>query len=455
MFLLPLLAATEFVESGSFVFASSRIAEGMASQGQMFAGVLAAFLTGSLVAIALQHRLVEWLGYRRYLSWTLALFHVGALGALLSHGFTPLLVSRLAQGLGGGALFTSGRILIVLLFSAADRVEAVRRFIRLLFGLSVLGPLLAALLLQLGDWHAVFAAPLPLALLSWAGVRSLLPAHLGQQAQRTELPLLLLPLLILGIGVLQLGLSEARSWTDWGGPHVLALTLLGTLLLAIFHHFHQRHPTPFFLWHRLHHPGYLTGLLLYGFYYFIANANAYLLPTFADHVAGFSGVAMGAMSSASALVTWFAAMAYLRFGTKVPAKRTLMARASLLMALTLGALAVFERRYFQAIPIIGWQALFAFAAVLVTKGFFTALFVLPLAGLTFRELGDAHFGAGYQAKNMVRHLTISLGTTWAAYMVSGAALGAVDAAIYANAFGLLAIACALLGNFAQLQKRLQ
>ena len=455
MFLMPLLAATEFVESGSFVFASGRIAEGMASQGQMFAGVLAAFLTGSLVAIALQHRFVAWLGYRRYLSWALALFHLGALGAMLSHGFAPLVVSRLAQGLGGGALFTSGRILIVLLFSAGDRVEAVRRFIRVLFGLSALGPLLATLLLQLGDWHAVFAAPLPLAMLSWIGVRQLLPAHVGQESQRVNLPLVLLPLLILGIGVLQLGLSEARSWAEWGGPHVLALTLLGAVLLAVFHYQHQRHPTPLFLWHRLHHPGFATGLLLYGLYYFIANANAYLLPSFADHVVGFSSVAIGALSTASAVVTWLSAKAYIRFGSKVSEKRTLMASAALLMALALAGLAVFECGVLQAGAATSWQALVAFIAVLVTKGVFTALFVLPLAGLTFRELGDAHFGAGYQAKNMLRHITISLGTAWAAYQLSAMGLGATVSTLYGSTFGLLAFTCALLGIFVQLQKRLR
>lgn len=44
---------------------------------------------------------------------------------------------------------------------------------------------------------------------------------------------------------------------------------------------------------------------------------------------------------------------------------------------------------------------------------FVSLFLLPLAGLTFRELGDEHFGPGYQLKNLLRHL-ISVGMALAA-----------------------------------------
>ena len=450
--LLPLLAATEFVENSSFVFASGRIVEGLGPHGPEFAWLLAAFLTGSMTAIALQQRVVHWVGYRRHLMLSLLLFQLGGLGAWLTDGFGSLLVYRLLEGLGGGALFTSGRVLIVLLFSGSARVQAVRRFISVLFGLSVLGPLLATVLLALNGWKAVFVAPLPLALLCGLGVWRWVPADLGRKPEpiRAQLPLVLW--LIIGIAFLQLGLSEARATPQWGVAHVIVLLAIGGLLFLAFWRHHERHPQPLFVWHGLRHPVYLMGLVFYGIYYLIANANAYLLPLFANHALGLSETAIGILSSASALITWVAAKGYIRFGARVQPKQKMMASAALLMALAGLGLAWF---CFSGPAGVTQAGVYALAGALVAKGVFTALFVLPLAGLTFRELSDAHFGSGYQAKNMIRHGMISIGTAFASVATRTVATSPNALPAFSGAFAGIAAATLLLAVFVALQKRLQ
>lgn len=72
---------------------------------------------------------------------------------------------------------------------------------------------------------------------------------------------------------------------------------------------------------------------------------------------------------------------------------------------------------------------------LLAKGAFGAWFVLPLAGQTFRERGDEHFGAAYQRKNLLRHLVLPAGSALA--LDSQALGGGMVLACFALAAGSL------------------
>ena len=453
MTLLPLLVATELVENSSFLFAAGAVAQGLAGGPQAFALVLAAYAAGSMVMIGLQQWLSRHLGYRRYLLASLGLFVLGALGSLLSHSLGGLLLARLVQGLGGGALFTSGRILVVLLFSRDDRPRALRRFIALLFGLGLLGPALAAALLQGAGWQAVFAAPLPLALISLLGVWRLLPDGVGRSAEPVRWHAGPVLALVAAAAALQLALSELRALPQLRLAPWAGLALAGLLLLAALGWRQRHHAQPLLHWRGLHHPGYLSGLAMYALYDLIASASGALLPVLAAQHLGLGMPTVGLLACLGALASWLAALAYLRHGARASSKRRLMAGGAVAMALACGWLA--------AVPAgaAWWQLL---PAVLV-KGVFGALFVLPLAGLTFRDLDDQRFAPGYQAKNLVRHLALPLGAALVAgglvrlEPTSAVPSGPASPArlMHANLelFAALALACLVLAAWTWLQRR--
>ena len=56
----------------------------------------------------------------------------------------------------------------------------------------------------------------------------------------------------------------------------------------------------------------------------------------------------------------------------------------------------------------------ALYGALAVKGLFGVLMILPVAALTWRALGDAHFVKGYQTKNVMRQMTVSLASAVAA-----------------------------------------
>jgi len=433
--LLPLLVATEFIDASTFVFSAEPIASGLALGVREFALVLAAGASGGMLMIGLQQWLTRHFGYRRYLMAALLLFQLGALGSGLAKGLSTLLLARWVQGFGAGALFTSSRILVMLLFARDARPQALRHYISLLFGLSALGPVLAAGLLQTWGWRAVFAAPLPLAALSLWGVWALLPHEVGRHGAPVRWATTPLLLFAAAVGLLQLSLSQAR-FPALQEPVLLALAIGGGLLLLCFGLHQGQREHSLLRWHELRQPVYLLGLLLYFLYYLIANASNYIFPVFAQRVLNLPLNTVGWLASFAAAASWLAALIYVRYSVRVVQKRGWMMAGAAWMALSAA--------WFAHLPSNApWLVLLP---ALAAKGVFGALFVLPVASLTFRDLGDERFGPGYQSKNLLRHLAISLGMAVAAIGQGHLQTASTPALACAQLYHYLALASlALLG----------
>jgi MFS family permease len=404
MALLGLLVGIEFFENGMFVFAASHIVGGVDAAPREFAQVQAAYAVGSMMMIVLQQQLARHFGYRRYLAAALALFMAGAAASAAAHGLATLTLARLVQGFGGGALFTSARVLVPMLFAPADRPRALKHFMLFVFGMSACAPLLAAALVDTLGWEWIFIAALPPTALALGATWALLPDTVGRGG--TPVRWAAGPLLLgaAALTLLQVALSEAR-YDAFSQPGRLALVALaGFGLLAAFLVQQWHHDSPFLRVSELRHPVYMTGLALYFLHYLLANAANYVFPIFAERSLGFPVLTAGWLSTFAALVSFAGATAYLKFGARLERKKPLMAAGALLMACAAWL--------FACLPPDAPAA--AMATALVAKGLFGVLLVLPVAGLTFRDLGDERFAHGYQSKNLMRQIASSFSTALAA-----------------------------------------
>jgi len=257
-------------------------------------------------------------------------------------------------------------------------------------------------------------------------------------------------LLMVSIALLQLGLAGARYPKQFTLHHLAWPMVLAALSMAGWW-WHQRDAqTPLLYWYGLRHPGYLAGLGLYGLYYLIANAYGVVIPVFAEGALGLSNWQVGLLGSDGALVGWLTAGAYLRWGARANRKQALMAGAAAWMVLACFGLALTAVRH------SGRAGLPVLMAAVAVKGAFGSLFVLPLAGLTFRELGEAQFGPGYQLENLLRHLMISTGMALAALGLASGAQGVdVLSRACAQLFCALGLASLLLGARVVLQRQLR
>ncbi|MBO4122448.1 MFS transporter [Cupriavidus gilardii] len=406
MLLLALATAVEFLENIMFVFAASHIVGGIDGDPRSFALVQAAYAVGSMLTILKQPWLAHRFGYRRYLTGALLLFIVGALAAAGSHSVTQLAAARLLQGLGGGALFTSCRILVNLMFSPADRPRALRIFMLGIFGASALAPAFAAALIEHGVWQDVFYGVVPFAALAALAAWWLLPdAEASTAGQAPAIG----PLLLFGVAivVLQAAFSEARFDVLSHPMRLAALAASGAALLALFLWHQWHHGKPLLALRNLRHPVYLTGLAMYFVYYLINNLSGYLFPIYAEQGLGLPLQTTGWLNTFSAAVSLAGIAIYLKSASRLSRKKPLMAAGLLVMA---GAAWWFSRLPPDAD--IG-----ALALGLVGKGLFGVMVIIPIAGLTFRPLSAEDFAHGYRSKNLMRQIASSLASALGAVLL--------------------------------------
>ena len=404
MWLLGALVGMEFLENGMFVFGSSHILGGIGAAPQEFAQVQAAYAIGSMLMIAMQQWLARHFGYRHYLLMALLLYGVGDLASANANNLAELTTARLVQGMGGGAFFISTRVLIPMLFSAKLRPTAVRIYMLSIFSVGAIGPILTAWLVDNWGWRWVFWIVLPLVFIAAAGVRWLMPRHLGRDTTPVRFSITPVLMFVLAIGCVQWSFSEARYVLFDQPERLILVVLVGVLLLGLFGLHQWKHDEPLLHLRDLAQPGFLVGIALYALYYFVVNFSNYLFPQFAEQGLGLPLITTGWLNSFSAGISFVVAIFYINYSSRVTNKRAMMMTGCIAMA----SAAWWFGRLSPDAPMT------ALLGALVIKGFFGVLMVLPVAALTFRSLGDSLFAKGYQSKNIMRQMMASFASAVAA-----------------------------------------
>jgi DHA2 family multidrug resistance protein len=173
--------------------------------------------TGYIVANVIVLPLTSWLsdrfGRRNYYTGSILLFTLASFFCGAARSLEGLVLWRVIQGIGGGALISTAQAILFDVFPVRERGTAMS-----IFGMGVmvgptLGPTLGGWITDNYSWPWIFYINVPLgllaAVLTWRWVTE--PSHL---VRRTRVDWLGLALLILGIGALQVLLERGES-KDW------------------------------------------------------------------------------------------------------------------------------------------------------------------------------------------------------------------------------------------------
>ena len=194
------------------------------------AWILSAMSVGAASALLGSGAIGDDYGRRRtFVAGTAVLALASVLGALALNAWT-LIVARIVQGLGGGAVLACGLGLIGQAYPGRALARATGIWAAALGTGVAVGPILSAGLDHLGGWTLPYwFSAVSAAVLAVAG-RTLLAESRADKPRRIDLPGTLL--LGFGMAALLAGLTESR--TGWQQPSVYALLIGGVLLLAGF-----------------------------------------------------------------------------------------------------------------------------------------------------------------------------------------------------------------------------
>jgi DHA2 family multidrug resistance protein len=264
--------------------------------------------TGYIVANVIVLPLTSWLsdrfGRRNYYTGSILLFTLASFFCGAARSLEGLVLWRVIQGVGGGALISTAQAILFDVFPVRERGTAMA-----IFGMGVmvgptLGPTLGGWITDNYSWPWIFYINVPLGLLAATLTSRSVPepAHL---VRRTRVDWLGLAFLILGIGALQILLErgESKDWFEAREIIVEAIVAGVGAVAFIWHELTTRNPiVDLRILRNRQLAGGVAFAVILGFALY---SSVFALPVFLQNLLGYSAWDTGRVILPGALASAF------------------------------------------------------------------------------------------------------------------------------------------------------
>lgn len=265
-------------------------------------------ITGYLLALGVVQPATGWLadrvGRKGVFLGSLALFTVGSLLCALAPDLPLLVLARILQGLGGGAIFPVGRTMIYEHFPADRRGMAMGLWSLGIAAAPAVGPVLGGFIVTQWTWRLLFLVNVPIGIvglvvgwrvLRFAGFREPRPFDGWGFG-----------LVAVGLGAGLLALSEANDW-GWLAPPTVGLFGLAAVALAGFVRHELRRAEPLIDVRMFAIPGFSVSLAIVGGLVIAQFAVLVFVPLELEAIRGLSPFDVGVILTPAALAAAIAA----------------------------------------------------------------------------------------------------------------------------------------------------
>jgi len=213
---------------------------------RIYSWVFSGFLLTQTVTMPLWGRFSDLYGRRPVYLAGLATFLAGSTLSGAAQDMVQLIVFRMVQGLGAGALMTLGYTIIGELFGLERRAR-MQGYISGVWGVaSLIGPWVGGMLTDHVSWRWVFYINLPFGAIAMVVIATALTG-MPRPARRPVVDGAGVALFASGVSTLLLGIVEAGRVGSWSRIHVVALLVLGGIGLVAFVAVERRAAEPIIL----------------------------------------------------------------------------------------------------------------------------------------------------------------------------------------------------------------
>jgi DHA2 family multidrug resistance protein len=361
------------------------------------AWVSTGYILASVIVIPLTGFLGDLFGRKRYFVGSIVLFTMSSFFCGASGTLGMLIMWRIIQGVGGGALMTVSQAVLFESFPVEEAGMAMA-----LFGLGVMvgptiGPTLGGWLTDNHGWPWIFYINIPFGILAAIMIAMYVhdPAH---QKRPSRIDYIGIALLIVSVGALQYVLEHGER-EDWFASHFIAsLVVIGLVGLAalIWRELTTDHPAIDFrvLRHRQMWVGTLLGVVMgIGLY-----AMSFTLPVFLQGNLHMTAEQTGIVLLPGAIATALSMMVAGRLSNRVDPR----------ILITVGTL-IFAAAAWELSRITALSGASDFFWPLILRGVGLGLMFVPLTTITLAELSPKELPQGTGLYNFFRQLGGSFG----------------------------------------------
>jgi MFS transporter, DHA2 family, multidrug resistance protein len=370
------------------------------------AWVSTGYILASVIVIPLTGFLGDLLGRKRYFVGSIILFTASSFFCGAAHSLGTLIMWRIIQGIGGGALMTVSQAVLFESFPPEEAGTAMA-----LFGLGVMvgptiGPTLGGYLVDNAGWPWIFYINIPVGILA----ATMIAAYVHDPEHQQKPPMIDyqgIALLAVSVGAIQYVLEHGQREDWFDSRQIVALTVTGVVcwIALLWRELTIDHPAIDFrvLRHRQMWVGTLLGVVMgVGLY-----AMSFTLPVFLQGDLHMTAQQTGFVLLPGALATAVSMGVVGRLTNRFDAR----------ILITIGAL-VFAAAAWRLSLITGQSGTHDFFWPLILRGLGLGMMFVPLTTITLAELKSHELSQGAGLYNFFRQLGGSFGIAGIATLVA-------------------------------------
>ena len=414
-FAVTLASVLELIDTSIVNVAIPHMMGNLGATLEEIAWVSTGYIVANVIVLPLTPWFADRFGRRNYYVGSITLFTIASYFCGNASSLEGLVLWRVIQGIGGGALIATAQAIMFDIFPLHERAVGMAIFgVGVMVGPS-LGPTLGGWITDNYSWPWIFYINLPLGALAGFLCWRLVPEPAHDVRRSREVDWLGIALLIIGIGSLQIFLErgESRDWFDSTEIQIEAAVAIGGVLGFIWRELTTAHPAVDL---RILKNRQLAGGVLFGSALGVAlYASVFALPVFLQRVLGYSAEATGWILLPGAIAS-AATMAVMgRVMPKIDVRTSIVAGVGLYFwSMVLNSQLTVESGTSDLI----WP--------LVLRGVGIGLIFLPLTQATVADLKPYQYGQGTGLFSLSRQLGGSFGIAIVASLIGRFSEGAYD-----------------------------
>ncbi|MCO1600832.1 MDR family MFS transporter [Desulfosporosinus nitroreducens] len=196
----------------------------------LFSWVFSSFLLAQAVTIPIYGKLADLFGRKPVFTFGIIVFLIGSVLCGFAKTMNMLIIYRLLQGIGAGAVQPIATTIIGDIFSLSERAR-IQGYISSVWGVSsIIGPALGAFFVQYVHWAWIFWVNVPIGMLAVAGIWFFLGEAVHKQQHTID---------YIGSGLIFISVSALmivfiQAGTVWAWSSVPVLLLLGLSFVGFY-----------------------------------------------------------------------------------------------------------------------------------------------------------------------------------------------------------------------------
>jgi DHA2 family multidrug resistance protein len=373
-------------------------------RGSLSAGVdeAAWVLTSYIVANAIIIPLTGWcgayFGRKRYFLFSIILFVGSSLFAGASPNLQTLIVCRILQGIGGGAMMPLSQAILMETFPPEEQAVAMSVWgLGMMLG-PVMGPLLGGWITDNYSWRWIFYVNVPVGSIAALMVATFVhdPSYIRRQIKSIDW--WGLGYLSIGVACTQIMLDKGER-LDWFGSHlIIGLTIFAALGTVFFIIRELTTKEPIVDLRVLHNRTFAVGTLFTTVIMFAMYGTYILIPLYCQQIAGYTPLMAGMVLSIQSFATFtsivFAGRLFNRYDPRI----------MVAIGCLLGGYGSWDMaRFYTGIDF--WNI----ALPGIYRGIGSGLIFIPLSTISLGAVSKEEMGTASGLFNMVRTIGGSIG----------------------------------------------